>query len=176
MSALSKPEAHSVASLLDRFIPHPDLRIRHQTVIRAPAALVFQTAQTFDLRTARLVRAIFWMRGVILGAKAIAPDWSLGFVPVMLGMGWGALAQEPDRWFVAGTVCQPWLADVVMKPISSEEFADYSEPNQVKIIWTLEAEPRRELIGSAVLAIIGVALIALAPAKQPVERPCTVAV
>jgi hypothetical protein len=30
--------------------------------------------------------------------------------------------------------------------------------------------PRRELIGSAVLVIIGVALLALAPAKQPVEK------
>jgi hypothetical protein len=32
-----------------------------------------------------------------------------------------------------------------------------------------------ELIGSAVLVVIGVALIALAPAKQPVERPSAVA-
>jgi hypothetical protein len=30
------------------------------------------------------------------------------------------------------------------------------------------------LVGSAVLVIIGVALIALAPAKQPVERPFAV--
>jgi hypothetical protein len=30
--------------------------------------------------------------------------------------------------------------------------------------------PRRELIGSAVFVVIGVALIALAPAKQPAER------
>jgi hypothetical protein len=29
---------------------------------------------------------------------------------------------------------------------------------------------RRELIGSAVFTIVGVALVALAPAKQPVER------
>jgi hypothetical protein len=34
---------------------------------------------------------------------------------------------------------------------------------------------RGELIGSAVLVVIGVALIALAPAKQTVERPSTVA-
>lgn len=33
---------------------------------------------------------------------------------------------------------------------------------------------RGELIGSAVLVIIGVALIALAPAKQPVERTSAV--
>jgi hypothetical protein len=34
---------------------------------------------------------------------------------------------------------------------------------------------RRELIGSAVLVVIGVALIALAPANQPAERASTVA-
>jgi hypothetical protein len=35
---------------------------------------------------------------------------------------------------------------------------------------------RGKLIGSAVLTVIGVALIALAPAKQGVERPSSVAV
>ena len=34
---------------------------------------------------------------------------------------------------------------------------------------------RGELIGSAVLVVIGVALIALAPAKQGVERPSSLA-
>jgi len=143
-SDLSMLEAHPVASVLDRFIPDPDLQIRHKITVRAPAAFVLETAQTFDLRAARLVRAIFWLRGAILGAKAPAPDWSSGFVPVMLRMGWGVLTHEADRWFVAGTVCQPWLADVVMKPISPEQFAEYSEPNQVKIIWTLEADPLGE--------------------------------
>src|ERR1700756_2963439 len=33
---------------------------------------------------------------------------------------------------------------------------------------------RRELIGSAVFAVIGIALIALAPAKKPVERAAVV--
>lgn len=129
-----------IAPLLDRFIPDPDLRRRHKTLVRAPAALVFETARTFDLRSTPLVRAIFWLRAVILGAKAAAPDWSQGFIPVMLRMGWGVLAEEPNRWFVAGTVCRPWLADVVMRPIPPAQFAAYSEPDQVKIIWTIEAE------------------------------------
>jgi hypothetical protein len=34
---------------------------------------------------------------------------------------------------------------------------------------------RSELIGSAVLVVIGVALIVLAPAKQPVEQPSAIA-
>jgi hypothetical protein len=129
-----------IASLLDRFIPNPDLQRRHQTVVRAPAALVFETARTFDLRSTPFVRAIFGLRAIILGAKAAGPDWSQGFVPVMLRMGWGVLAEEPHRWLVAGTVCRPWLADVVMRPIPPAQFALYSEPDQVKIIWTLEVE------------------------------------
>ena len=140
------PGPSSIAPVLDRFIPDPDVQIRHKIMVRAPAALVLETAQTFDLGSAPLVRAIFWLRGMILGAKAAAPDWSLGFVSVMLRMGWGVLAAESDRWFVAGAVCQPWLADVVMMPIPPDEFAGYSEPDRVKIIWTLEVEPVGEAL------------------------------
>jgi hypothetical protein len=39
-----------------------------------------------------------------------------------------------------GAVCQPWLADVVFTPIPPAHFAAYSEPDQVKILWTLEAK------------------------------------
>ena len=55
-------------------------------------------------------------------------------------MGWGVLAREPGRCFVAGARCQPWLGDVVFTPVSPAEFAAYAEPNQVKIAWTLEVE------------------------------------
>ena len=56
-------------------------------------------------------------------------------------MGWGLLQNEPGRLFIAGAACQPWLADVVFRPIPSASFAAYQEPGQVKIAWTLEVEP-----------------------------------
>ena len=130
-----------ISALLDGFIPNPDMRHRHQTVVQAPAALAFETARTFDLRTVPLVRAIFRLRAMILGAKRPGTDWSRGFVAELLKMGWGVLAEEEDRWLVAGATCQPWLADVVMRPIPPERFAGYCEPGQVKIIWTMEADP-----------------------------------
>jgi len=132
---------HPVSGLLDGFIPDPAMRHRHQTAVHAPAAFVLESARTFDLRSAPLVRAIFRLRAMILGAKASGTDWSRGFVEELLRMGWGILAEEKDRWIVAGTVCQPWQADVVMRPIPPDQFAAYSEPGQVKIIWTLEADP-----------------------------------
>ena len=55
-------------------------------------------------------------------------------------MGWGVLAEEPGRFFVAGAACQPWKADVVFTPIAAGLFASFAEPDRVKIAWTLETE------------------------------------
>ena len=38
-------------------------------------------------------------------------------------------------------VTQAWLADVVFRPLSPEEFATFHEPDYVKIAWTLRADP-----------------------------------
>jgi hypothetical protein len=99
------------------------------------------------VRSVPLVRALFWMRGKILGAKAEGIVWSQGFVREMMRMGWGTLAEDRSRWFVAGAVCRPWLADTVFTPIPHGQFAAYSEPGQVKILWTLEAERLDEARG-----------------------------
>ena len=120
------------------------MRRRQQTVVRAPAAFVLDTAWKFSLRSVPLVRAIFRLRAMMLGAKAPGTDWSRGFVDELLQMGWGVLAEEKGRWLVAGAACQPWLADVVMRPIPPDRFTAYCEPGQVKIVWTLEAEPLDE--------------------------------
>ena len=58
----------------------------------------------------------------------------------MSSMGWGVLAEEPGRFFVAGAACQPWKADVVFTPIAAGLFASFAEPDRVKIAWTLETE------------------------------------
>ncbi len=41
---------------------------------------------------------------------------------------------------MSGAVCQPWQADVVFTAIPVEQFAAYAEPDQIKIVWSLEAE------------------------------------
>lgn len=40
-----------------------------------------------------------------------------------------------------GAVTQPWHADVVFRPLPPSEFAAFSEPDYVKIVWTLRADP-----------------------------------
>jgi hypothetical protein len=42
-------------------------------------------------------------------------------------------------------VTQPWEADVVFGGLGPEAFTAFDTPGYVKIVWTLEVEPRGEL-------------------------------
>jgi hypothetical protein len=135
--------AHDAArqTLLDRFIREADVRGRHETTVRAPAAFVYEVARDFDLRSVAAVRAIFDLRAWLLGSRGPARLGRAGFVAETLAMGWGRLHEEPGRCYVAGAICRPWLADVVFTPLPPERFARYREPDRVRIAWTLEVEP-----------------------------------
>jgi hypothetical protein len=126
---------------LDRFIPAPDIRERFHTTIRAPAPLVMEVAANFDLQSLFLVRAIFRLREKLMRATPPAPRQPQGLLAETRGLGWGLLVEEPGRLIVCGAVCQPWLASAGFTPIPAERFQAYAGPNQVKIVWTLEAEP-----------------------------------
>jgi hypothetical protein len=129
-----------VSHPLDEFIPHPDVRERFTIVIRAPAALVMAVARDFDMQAVPLVRRIFRLREWIMGSPA-AVRRPQGLVAETTALGWGLLRDEPHRLIVAGAICQPWLADVRFESIPRAEFAARAEPDRVKIVWSLEAEP-----------------------------------
>lgn len=145
MATLARPEAVTAAAggrLIDRFMPQADVTERHETLVRAPADVVFDVAQTFDLQSIPLVRAIFWLRAKILGvAEMPAHLFEKGLVAETQALGWRILAARPGRELVAGSVTQPWQGDVIFTPVEPDRFATYSAPDMVKIVWTLEAEP-----------------------------------
>ncbi|HTO72824.1 MAG TPA: hypothetical protein VMJ30_03345 [Gemmatimonadales bacterium] len=124
---------------LDPFVPRCDVRERHSIVVRAPAETVFAAAAAFDLQSLTFIRAIIRARQILLHSTRVERQ-PQPFLQEAIQMGWGVLAREPGRCFVAGARCQPWLGDVVFTPVSPAEFAAYAEPNQVKIAWTLEVE------------------------------------
>jgi hypothetical protein len=56
--------------------------------------MVFETACNFDLQYIWMVRAIFWLRAKILGARRQAPKSRKGLVAEMLDLGWGGLLKN----------------------------------------------------------------------------------
>lgn len=125
-------------SPLDEFIPISDVCERFQRRIDAPPELVMRTAYDFDMQSIWLIRTIINVRKFVLGGTA-EERRSIGMVEETRELGWGTLVEVPGQMLVCGAVCQPWVGDVVFTPIPREVFAEFDSPDQVKIVWSLEA-------------------------------------
>ena len=128
-------------ALVDRFMPVYDVAERHHIRVDAPAEVVFDASAEMSLRQSPVVRGIFKAREWIGGSHSGREPENGAFLAEMRGIGWGVLAEVPGREIVMGAVTQPWLADVVFRPLPPGEFAAFHEPDYVKIVWTLRADP-----------------------------------
>ena len=124
-----------------RFIATPYVRDHHEIVINAPADRVFFDATRIDMQSLPVVRAIFRVRAWLFGDTFEPPRKPLGIVADMMVLGWGLLAHVPCRSIVMGAAAQPWIRNVTFRTIPPDEFAAFAEPDYVKIVWTLEADP-----------------------------------
>jgi len=134
------PPSDKADDLLDRFIPFYEVVERHQVCVTAPAAITLQAAKNGDLDESAVVRGIFKARSLLLGAGSPTTDPRGTLMARMRALGWGVLAEIPDREVVVGAVTQPWLPNVVFRTIPPEEFRAFREPGYVKIVWTLRAD------------------------------------
>lgn len=127
--------------VLDRFMPRYDLAERHEIKIDAPAPVTFTAARDMDLHRSRVVRAIFRGRELLMFERS-KPRASQSLLSETLSLGWGMLAEVPDREIVVGALARPWQGDPEFKALPPEEFAAFDTPGYAKIVWTLSAEPR----------------------------------
>jgi hypothetical protein len=127
-------------ALLDRFIPTYEVAERHHIRVAAPADITFAAACDVDLQQSPTIGAIFKARELILGSSSDAQKRPRGLVALTRSLGWGVLAEVPDREIVLGAVTRPWDADVVFRAVPPEDFATFNDPDYVKIVWTLRAD------------------------------------
>ena len=128
-------------SLLDRFIPSPEVSEHHQIAIHAPADIVMSTAKEMELLKSPVVKAIIKAREFVLGGEPDRRPHPDALIDQMLSIGWVILAEMPGREIVLGSVTKPWDASPVFRSVPAEAFKDFNEPGYVKIAWTLRADP-----------------------------------
>jgi hypothetical protein len=135
------PTLEEADQLLDRFMPRYEVADRHHIRIGAPAAITLTAARDMDLFHAPMIQAIFKGRQLLLRAAPDARVPERGFLKDMESIGWRVLAEIPGREVVVGAVTKPWEPDVTFRPIPPEGFEAFDEPDYVKIVWTLRADP-----------------------------------
>lgn len=129
-------------ALAEIFIPKPDVSKVHEIVIDAPAEVVLDVAEHFDLASVPGIRFLFKLRELLFRARPKPRPVMKSLVSETASLGWVRLAHNPGRELVMGAVAQPWMADVEFRSVPPSKFADFNEPGFVKIVWTLETEPR----------------------------------
>lgn len=134
------PNPEEADPMLDQFMPEYEVVERHHIRVAAPAEITFAAACEADLMRSPVIRAIFRTRELILRSKRGATEHR-GVLAFTKPLGWSVLAEVPGREIVMGTVTQPWNPNVVFRPLSPDQFVAFSEPEYVKIAWTLRADP-----------------------------------
>jgi hypothetical protein len=127
--------------LLDRFIPVFDVVERHHITVNAPASVTLQAAGDMDFEQSNLTKAIFRARALVLGSAPADPLRPRGLLAMTRSLGWGTLHEVPGREIVMGAVTKPWQSDVVFRPLPPDQFKAFNDPDFVKIVWTLRADP-----------------------------------
>ena len=127
--------------LLDRFMPAYKVAERHTAYVNAPPDITFAASCDVDLQRSRIIQAIFKGRELALGAKPEDTARPRGLVALTKSLGWGVLAEVPGREIVMGAVTKPWTANPVFRALPPDAFATFDEPDYVKIVWTLRADP-----------------------------------
>jgi hypothetical protein len=135
----SSPE--DADALLDRFLPEYEIVERHSIRVNAPAAVTLAAAREQDMAAHPVIRAIFRARELVMGAAPDAQVRPRALLPQVLSLGWIVLAEVPGREVVVGAVTRPWEANVVFRGVPPDEFASFAEPDYVKIVWSLRADP-----------------------------------
>lgn len=126
--------------LLDSFMPRYDVCERHAIDLATPAEVTLAAAKKLELDSSPIVRAIFKGRELILRSQPDATSRPKGLLETMRSIGWGVLAETPAE-IVMGAVTRPWEPNPVFRAVAPTDFAAFAEPGQVKIVWTLRADP-----------------------------------
>ena len=130
-----------VDPLLDQFMPTYDIVERHHVHVAASANITLAVAREMDLQGSPVVRTIIRAREVILGATPDDRPRPRGLLGETQSLGWGILADVPERQVVVGAVTKPWEANVTFRALPPSQFVAFNEPGHVKIAWTIRADP-----------------------------------
>lgn len=142
-----KARGDSADPLLDSLMPVYDVGDRHRIAVGASADVTLAAAREIDLNDSPIARVVFKARQLLARGKPDVADRPRGLVEGMKSIGWGVLA-ESEHEIVMGAVTKPWEPEPVFRPLPPDEFTAFADPDHVKIVWTLRADPQPD--GSSV--------------------------
>jgi len=118
---------------LDTFMPHFDVSMRHDVVVRASPRQAYQALRQVDLRQSWLARILFFLRG--LGRNR--PRASLDFLETVQQGGFVLLLDAPEE-VVFGVAGKFWLpSGGRVCGLTREDFLAFNRDGFAKATWSI---------------------------------------
>lgn len=129
--------------LLDQVLPHPDHSITHGSVFPVPPQVSFNAALDLDILRNPFVRALVASRAALVGGS---PKRLRLRDMTQPPLSWLQLAEDPGTQLVLGQVSRPWVVTdaatlTTLRPLTPEQFRDFSQPGYAKIAVGVQAVP-----------------------------------
>lgn len=138
-------------TLLAAILPRYDVAVRNHALVASSARDAFAAMRTTELERSPLVRALFRLREMLLGARHVSLDAPRGLLERIGALGWTLVAEEPERELVFASVTKPWRGDVAFVGLPRDAFERFDEPGFAKIAFSLRVEgddPQRCVVRS----------------------------
>ena len=134
--------------MLERLIPAPRLLEIDYVDLAAPPERVWELVRHGDLARSPLVRALFELRALpeLLTGEHRPTALSIDdFSSSPARPGFSLLLDEPPRAFAVGAIGKVWHGSIPFVHVhDAAAFLDFSEPDFVKVAWSVRVLPRGE--------------------------------
>lgn len=130
-------------TLLDAALPRWDAVERHETLVRADPARVWEAGRALDLSRSPLVRVLFALRSLpALFTASARREKALGAtMEGLLRSGFVLLGERPEEEMLLGLVGRFWTPSGGIVRVSAEEFHAFRSPGYARAAWNFTLAP-----------------------------------
>jgi hypothetical protein len=129
---------------IDEFLPKYDVTEHHQIDIHAPAGQVYAAIRALDLRSSRLIRGLFALRGfpaLFSAQRKTQPGLGLT-LEGLFKSGFVLLGETPPQELLLGLVGKFWTSSGCIQRLDASEFQNFTKPGFAKAVWNFVLTPQ----------------------------------
>jgi hypothetical protein len=112
--------------LIDQYLRQSHFEEMHAITIDSTPAEVYQAIKKLDFSQSKIIRFLFWLRGIPKAALKLEGFLDIGFIK---------LTERVGEEIVLAEVGRPWKANGDLRELHADQFCSFHESGFAKIVW-----------------------------------------
>lgn len=121
--------------LIDQYLRQSHFEEKHTITIDSTPAEVYLAIKKLDFSQSKIIRFLFWLRGIPKVALKLEGFLDIGFIK---------LSENVGEEMVLAEVGRPWKANGDLRELNADQFCSFDESGFVKIVWNFHVAQLNE--------------------------------